>query len=263
MSKKKRPFTSSFYIIYVLLSLADIVNYLMSTLSIRLLQYNALPWAWLPHYGTVHQLISGYASFFEYSAHLVVAVNRYLTIAHPLNRIMVSGKRPFTFVLLALCAVPLLAAVRVVNNVQVGQSDSGYFLRGTNPWGLTISLYQSVGLSALTCLASFVLDIFTLYVYRGWSAQMRNERHDDYRLLLYAICSLISQSLIAAYYVVYTLATSPTLQFIAQSAVVYVVDLLTLSGPVRTVRHRFLEFYGLGRMIKPVKTGLTNSAWMV
>ncbi|KAH7680406.1 hypothetical protein AAVH_41219 [Aphelenchoides avenae] len=98
---------------------------------------------------------------------------------------------------------------------------------------------------------------------------MRNERHDDYRLLIYAICSLVSQSLIAAYYVVYTLATSPTLQFIAQSAVVYVVDLLTLSGPVclfitsRTVRHGFLEFYGLGRMIKPVKTGLTNSAWMV
>lgn len=50
--------------------------------------------------------------------------------------------------------------------------------------------------------------------------------------LVYAICSLVSQSLIAVYYVVYTLATSPTLQFIAQSAVLYVVDLLTLSGPV-------------------------------
>ncbi|KAH7730219.1 hypothetical protein AAVH_01267 [Aphelenchoides avenae] len=114
----------------------DFGLYSLASLSIRLLVYRILPWSviQLPQFGTVHQFITGYLSFFEYVSHLVVSLNRYFTMVHPQSRIMVAGTRPFMFVLVAMFTIPLIAGVRLAFDVHVVDTENGYAMRGTVRW---------------------------------------------------------------------------------------------------------------------------------
>lgn len=50
-----------------------------------------------------------------------------------------AGTRPFTFVLLLMFTVPLIAGVRLAFDVHVVDTENGYAMRGTVQWVSTVS----------------------------------------------------------------------------------------------------------------------------
>lgn len=134
-----------------------------------------------------------------------------------------------------------------------------------------------MSLALLSCLISAALEARSFYAYRRLGTHWRREHKDDFRLLIYAFLGLVTQLLMAIFWSLsYFVATSDdAVRNGIRSAFPYVVDLMSLSGSVcllmtryaarssddlvsflfsKTVRRKYLEFYGLGRLQKGMQS---------
>ncbi|KAH7675896.1 hypothetical protein AAVH_42197, partial [Aphelenchoides avenae] len=95
------------------------------------------------------------------------------------------------------------------------------------------SSVSAIVITLLTCVISFILELRTLIFYRRLSAQLRRDRLEDYRLLLYALCGFVAQLLFAAYYLHFALELLyPGMIAKTQPLVAYLIDVISLSGSI-------------------------------
>lgn len=101
----------------------------------------------------------------------------------------------------------------------------------------------------VSCVVSSTLELSTLVAYRRMSARTKKEVRDDFKLLrklvwhetlwnadlVYAMFQFVGQSLLTIYsaLIIYATFTSDTdLITVTQASFSYIVDILSLSGPV-------------------------------
>ncbi|KAH7698670.1 Protein SRG-24, partial [Aphelenchoides avenae] len=212
---------------------------------------------------------SGYLSYFEYLTHTTIAFDRYVNIVHPASSVQAWMERLASLILSLQFLMPLaLAWVRLAMNPSVFEVEDGYAIRVENNWASRISGMISICVAIGTCVISLALEMRTLVAYRAIASQRRYQLRDDYKLLVYALCGLVSQLLIAAYYiVVYAFApTNPNVYATTQFLVAYIYDILTLSGPVclfvtsEALRKAYFSVYTLPCRCKWANAQSTTSA---
>ncbi|KAH7722079.1 hypothetical protein AAVH_10381 [Aphelenchoides avenae] len=254
VAKGPKLFRNAFFVLYLLQSAADVADYFTVQWLIRFPQYNIVPAAVVEPVGPFLFFATAYFQFFQCVSHTAIAVNRYTVMLDPLRHIPAWNGRSLTWILALLFLIPLVAAaVRLWFKTSIVADGEGYGLVN-NAYGTDLAGgIISVTLALVTCTLSAFFEFRAVILYRHLNFQQKREHRDDFRLLIYAIIGLISQLLMAAiWFTSHVIGMhSEVGQAIVKASLPYVIDLLSLSGPLcllvtsKTIRSRYLKFYGL------------------
>ncbi|KAH7710959.1 SRG-10 protein [Aphelenchoides avenae] len=245
-------FRNAFFIIYLILSVDDVCEYLTVTYFCDLLNYGIIPPSYVLPIGPVLYFLSGYFVYFQCLSHTVIALNRYTCIVKPMRHQKFWSGKPLLVVILLLFAIPFVAsAPQLWMDTTVVEYQTGFMLRNTVPWVSQVKTYVSVSMGLSNCMASAFLEIRSLVAYRNLGAHWRSDQKEDFRLLIHAVIGVVTTSFMTVYWSLsYTLGvTSPQVRDIINAPFPYIIDLLSLSGSVcllicsKTVRKEYFEFY--------------------
>ncbi|KAH7717919.1 hypothetical protein AAVH_14650 [Aphelenchoides avenae] len=237
--------------IFVCQSFVDCISYCFGSLTFRLLQNGLLPPQWFDTamVGKLVFFLASFGSFFEFTAHVTIATNRFTAIVW-------SGKSQVLIISCVFLVALAFASIRFFMDIRLAKTAEGFALVNVDrAWSIP-SAVTSAAVALVSCTISFTLEVTTLVVYRRMNAQTQRQHRDDYRLLVYAMMGLVAQSLMAAYFAIVLTAgnLAPAVTATAQKAVPYIVDLLSLGGSLcllftsRVVRKSYLEMYSCGNV---------------
>ncbi|KAH7715496.1 SRV-1 protein [Aphelenchoides avenae] len=237
MGRRNPKFTTGFFAIYVFQSFVDIGGYTFSTLMIRLPRTGVLPKGFVSAPWSIITLsLNGYCLCFQLTAHAFIAYNRYTALNNPSqHRWLWKGRRLQKIVILLLILPLPGVGFKPFSRIEVVESGQGYALLWFPQWTYAYNSLVLIVYGVASCAISSTLKIATLVAYRRMSARTKKEVRDDFKLLLYAMFQFVGQSLLTTYslLIIYATFTEDTdLITVTQASFSYIVDILSLSGPV-------------------------------
>ncbi|KAH7684655.1 hypothetical protein AAVH_40837, partial [Aphelenchoides avenae] len=133
-----RLFSTAFYKIYFVQSIVDLINYFLTSLFTKMLNYGVLQ---NPYYMEGFVLSrcfffsAGLCCFFQCISHCAIAVNRYTVFMHPMKHESIWRGTSFRVILSTMFFISALAAaVRLAMVVKVVPAGEGHGLINLNPW---------------------------------------------------------------------------------------------------------------------------------
>ncbi|KAH7684416.1 hypothetical protein AAVH_41076, partial [Aphelenchoides avenae] len=202
---------------------------------IRFPQYNALPVGVVQPVGAFLFFATAYFQFFQCVAHTAIGLNRYTVMLDPTRHTSMWNGRSLKAIIALLFAIPFVtAAVRLWFQIIVVPDGDGYGLANTNTGTDLAGGIISVILALTTCALSAFFEFRAVILYRRLSLKQKRAQQDEFRLLIYAIIGLVSQLLMAAiWFTSHVIGMHSAVgQAIVKASLPYVIDLLSLSGPL-------------------------------
>ncbi|KAH7721001.1 hypothetical protein AAVH_11468 [Aphelenchoides avenae] len=193
---------------------------------------------WMLDYpvGNLMVFFNRYCTYFQFVAHLIIAVNRYLVIAHPFESKVRTRISKATYAALFLAPLPG-AATRLFGKVIAKPTDNPniFVMSYDQEWITLAGSTAFAAYSVSTAVVSLGLEIRTFVIYHRLDMSTKRSKRDDYGLLIYALTQFVAQFLQAGYQImqaVTSLAGLPELRKQTQVVFPYMNDLLCLSGSI-------------------------------
>ncbi|KAI1702547.1 srg family chemoreceptor domain-containing protein [Ditylenchus destructor] len=274
ISRKDPNFKTYFYTLYCYSSVADLGSYVASIFTFRLARIGMTPKVILDFpVGNLVMFFARYCSYFQFVAHTAIAINRYYAIAHPVNGIKFKKwQKTAIYLLLFLLPIPG-AATRLLGKMEAKPTlVPNVFVVAYNAAWITVA--GSTAYTVYSTIASAVsigFELRTFVIYYSMNLDIRRNRRDDYRLLVYAVTQFVTQFLLTLQQIAQALTASMGLNELRSSVqefYPYLNDLLCLSAPVclvissRAFRRRYLEAFGLYHKkmrVTPVSTRVSHT----
>ncbi|KAI1700603.1 srg family chemoreceptor domain-containing protein [Ditylenchus destructor] len=255
--RNDQSFKTYFYILYCFSSVADLGSYISSIFTFRFARIGLTPKVILDFpVGNLVMFFARYCSYFQFVAHTAIAINRYFAIAHPVNGGKLKKSQKITFyMLLFLLPIPG-AATRLLGKMEAKPTlVPNVFVVAYNAAWITVAGSTAYTVySTITSAVSIGFELRTFVIYYGMNLDIRRNRRDDYRLLVYAVTQFVTQFLLTLLQIAQALTASMGLNELRSSIqdfYPYLNDLLCLAAPVclvissRAFRRRYLEAIGL------------------
>ncbi|KAH7713454.1 hypothetical protein AAVH_19192 [Aphelenchoides avenae] len=224
----------------------------------RLMKYEILPanWMQVPPLGGTFFFVTGFTCFFEFIAHTLIAPNRYTAFVCPLQHEQVwRGKKLAAIVGVQATIALVLASNRFGMQFVIIQRSWTVAYINTVDWIQSTTGVLAVAISVTTMVLSAILEIRTLIEYRRLSRNRKHELHEDFRLLVYALLSFISQSIMAAYFSISCFGANTAKTIVLQEIFPYTIDILALGNSLcllltsRTLRRAYCHAYGCSSVL--------------
>ncbi|KAH7705523.1 hypothetical protein AAVH_27262 [Aphelenchoides avenae] len=264
MMKRNVKFTSAFFVIYTLLSLADIGNYMMTFYMQRLMPYGIIIGQPSPIICNLILFFSAFCSHFQFSSHTTIAMNRYTVILLPtVHNKLWKGIRLFAIIATyAAISIALSCTSLAMGLDSAKNSDGGYDFAVTGNFGaVSANGYLLAGYSVATSAISAALELRTFIAFRSLTKSRQREQRDEFRLLICAMACFVAHFLMTYGYVCMYFAGGQV-----AIGMMYVMDILCFSGPIclfvtsKSVRVGYLRFIGLKRAAGSAKVSMVLEA---
>ncbi|KAI1706781.1 srg family chemoreceptor domain-containing protein [Ditylenchus destructor] len=254
MKRNELNFKSHFFVLYCLSGIADLGNYASIILVFRLARIGKMPQVVLDYpVGNCVMFFSRYCNYFQFVTHMAIAINRYYAIAHPKTKQI---RRPhITAIYLLIFLLPLPGSIiRLLGKVKaIPTSVPNVFVVGYDAAWITVASSMAFNVySTITSIISLGFELRTFVIYFRLDLNSRRCRHNDFRLLVFALTQCIVQFSLGLQQGAQALAVDlPELRFTIQEFYTYLTDLLCLSAPIclflssHVFRQRYLKGCGI------------------
>ncbi|KAI1706710.1 srg family chemoreceptor domain-containing protein [Ditylenchus destructor] len=255
-------FSSSFYKLFCVLSSIEILHGIQDSFYQRVYNYGLFLDVFEGNEALcrIDYFLSGYFSYFQCFAHLIIATNRFTVFVFPLRYKSIWKRKLLIYAVIVNALLPLpFLSFRI-------PAKAIYYYDGPDQLGIkytdkTVGFYAgltSASISVFTSLASAILEFSALIAFRKHARQfpISQENWNNLRLLGCTILMLISQALLTAYHccMMYgNLFNVPSAIDFAQMNVSWVFDQFCFNSSIclfissSDVRRSFLKFYKLYR----------------
>ncbi|KAI1705020.1 serpentine type 7TM GPCR chemoreceptor srv domain-containing protein [Ditylenchus destructor] len=254
MKRNELNFKSHFFVLYFLSGIADLGNYTSIILVFRLARIGKMPQVVLDYpVGNCVMFLSRYCTYFQFVAHIAIAVNRYYAIAHPKMRKIRRTRTIAIYLLIFLLPLPG-SIIRLLGKVKATPTRvPNVFVVGYDAAWITVASSTAfIVYSTITSLISIGFEFRTFVIYFKLDLSSRRSHRNDFRLLVFALTQCIIQFSLAFQQGAQAWAVSlPELRFTIQEFYPYLNDLLCLSAPIclflscHTFRQRYLKACGI------------------
>ncbi|KAH7719281.1 hypothetical protein AAVH_13253 [Aphelenchoides avenae] len=230
-------FSTAFYKLYVLRSVADYGAYAAGSIALRLTQervFEASNVAANVYIVTNFILIS--SVFLQLLVYLAVAANRYTAIIQPMRHQTIWKGRSFATLL--TCAISSSLACSVVW-VTCGYLTSFVYTNDASALR-TILLVDTLAVILPTLFGSAYLEMRAFRAYFQLDKHRRRQYKEDYFLLVYAAVNFTAPVALAVFFAIDIFTWEPTpLYEIALRSIPLIIDFLSFSEPVWLMAFRF------------------------
>ncbi|KAH7711602.1 CRE-SRV-1 protein [Aphelenchoides avenae] len=259
ITKKHVHFATGFFRLYVMQSVADIVNYVWTVAYFRFPRFGIMPISLMkPPFSNVLLFLMTHHLYFLFITHTAIALNRYTAFVYPTWHQRLWKGKLFKAVILVTLLVPLpCAGLRFAYTTSVSSGATPSIVVGRS-WASAVGNFLAVDYSLTTSFITLFLELRAVVAYRKFSPAMRIKHRKEYRLLVYALLQFIGQLLWSAFsfsnFLVYATGdpryASPLGGPETHSLI---VDIICLSGPLclfstsNLLRRQYKQFYCVHR----------------